>query len=145
MAHKDYSGICQPFQEGVENELKIKNIRASACVSVCYGYIPAGREIIILDAYALAGHRTTACLSTTASCGIGIFKNTLSTQVGSILLTQSAFASSTADFLKTCVIGSCTTSVAFTSTDVICVAVTESATGTDTIHRIDVVLRYRDK
>jgi len=139
MAHQDYSEICPIFAEGVEKELTIP-IKLTATISVCFGYIPMGREVEFVNAYAVIA---TGSLSTTASAIVGIFQGTLSTQFGSINCTQSAYIAATADCQPQTITGEITTSVAFTSTDIICVALTEKSSGA--AYQADVILRYRDK
>ena len=145
MGYQNFGTICAPFAEGEEGEIFIRGIHASSCVSVTWGNIPAGRELILLDAYALSHPSTSASLSTTASVRIGIYKNTLSTLVGSIICSQSAFATNSADLFPTTVVGSINQSVTFTSTDVICAAIATQCTGTDTTYKWDVIVRYREK
>jgi len=139
MAHQDYSEICPIFNEGVEKELTIP-MKLTASISVCFGNIPMGREVEFIEAYAVFA---TGSLSTSASAIIGIFKGTLSTQFGSINCTQSSYIAATVDCQAQTITGEITTSVAFTSTDIICIALTEKATGA--AYNIDCVLRYRDK
>jgi len=139
MAHQDFSEICPIFNEGVEKEMTIP-IKTTASLSVAQGYIPMGREVEFLQAYAIF---TTGSLSTTAACIMGIYKNTLSTQLGSINCTQSAFIAATDDVMPQTIVGEITTSVPFTSTDVLCIAMTTKSTGV--VYKPSVVLRYRDK
>ena len=143
MAHQDYSEICPIFNEGTEKELLIKKIPTSSTISVCFGNIPFGREVVLIEAFAMTGVRSTASLSTTATCNIGIFKNTLSVQLGSIHISQSTFAVSTVDLIPSTITGEVTSSVAFTSTDLLCLAMTEKSTSVNTYYA-DVIIRYRD-
>lgn len=140
MAHQDFSQICPIFKEGVEKEITIP-IRATATVSTTFGNLPMGREVEFIECMAVYA---TGSLSTTAGCVIGLFKNTLSTQFGSINITQSSFGvGATTDCIPNTVVGSCTSSVAFTSTDLLCIALTTKGAGA--AYKIDVLCRYRDK
>lgn len=132
MAHQDYSEICPIFTEGVERELAIDVPLDTASVSLAFGQIPMGREADTVEAYGWwEGQSGSTTIS--GSCVIGLFKNTLSTQFASISLgTVSTPTPVAASIVAT----------TFTSTDVVCAAMTTKNTGGFRCHTI---LRYKDK
>lgn len=133
MAHQDFSNICPIFNEGVEKELMIDIPLDTASISLAFGQIPFGRECVVQEAYAW-WEGQTGSTTISGSCVIGLFKNTLSTEIASISLGTVS--------TPTPVAASVLTSTAFTSTDVVCAALTTKNTGGFRIHTL---IRYRDK
>ena len=146
MAHQDYSEICPIFNEGVEKELTISGIPLSATLSIPIVKIPVGREITVFE---VLGHAYTSdtCYLGTTSCTIGIYKVGGATS-GSLSNRIASIAFGSADRSVTCGIqtGS-VTSTAFTSTDLIGIAMNTFAdSGANVLKRdVSLIIRYREK
>lgn len=114
-------------------------IRTTNSISVGQTDITFGRPVVVQEAFAVY---TTGSLSSGASCSIGIFKGTLSTRIGSINISQSAFAvGSTLDCIPSTIQASMT-STSFTSTDILCIAMDAINLGNE--QRPTVYIRYRE-
>ncbi len=141
MSHLDFGTICPIFNEGVEKELPIQ-IKTSGCISIDQAAIKFGREVVVIEAYArYTGSVSSDTGSSSVSCTIGIFKGTLSTTIGSIAITSANAGSCTDECVAFSVDGS-VTSTAFTSTDVLCIAMTSK---TVNAYKCNVYIRYREK
>ncbi len=139
MGHQDFGGICPIFNEVNEKEISFK-IRTSGTISIDQTAFKFGREVTVIEAFA---HLITGSLATTSnSATIGIYKATLSTRIGSIVLASASTGVSTEDCYPATVAGS-VTSTSFTSTDILCIAM--DAKATDTYPPCNVIIRYRDK
>jgi hypothetical protein len=142
MAHQDYSQQCPIFKEGVEKEM-IAAIKTSATTSTSgpvWG-IPWGREVQIVEIFAMP-YCSTGGLTTSLSCSIGIYDQSLSNKIGSIAMATARGSSQTIAVVT----ASLTTSLNFTSTDWITFAM-DVASGINPVEvgHVPVVIRYRDK